>query len=283
MIIENEKSHWFVEDAVEGISTGFALQNKDLLHSEKSDWQLIEVYQTETFGKLLAFDGIIMLTQRDNFLYHEMISHPAILNHQNPENVVIIGGGDCGTIKEVLKHDEVKQVTQVEIDERVTRVCEEYFPELCSSNDDPRANFQFADGVEYIKQAEKNSIDIIIIDSTDPVDFAEGLFNEPFYKDCLAALKPGGIISQQSESPFVHQQIIREMHGKMLNAGLYHVQLLNFPQPCYPSGWWSVTIASADNTLMNVREFDHSERGLDTLYLNESTLAAARAAANFWT
>src|SRR5690606_27420445 len=144
-----------------------------------------------------VIDGCVMLTSRDNFLYHEMMSHPALFTHSNPRRVVVIGGGDCGTLREVLRHKEVEQAVQVEIDERVTRLAEQYFPELCESNHDPRAQLVFGDGIQYMKDCAPDSVDVVIVDSTDPVGPAEGLFNEAFYASCLRALRQGGLLVQQ--------------------------------------------------------------------------------------
>src|SRR5690606_11377001 len=155
-------------------------------------------------GRLMVIDGSIMLTQRDNFLYHEMMSHPALFTHPDPKRVVIIGGGDCGTLREVLKHASVESVVQIDIDERVTRLSERFFPELCSSNGDPRADLRFEDGIEWIKRAADGSIDVLIIDSTDPVGPAVGLFAVDFYRECCRALAANGVMVQQSESPLLH-------------------------------------------------------------------------------
>src|SRR5439155_10962993 len=120
------------------------------LHEEQSAYQRIEIYQTETFGKLMTLDGLVMVTDRDNFIYHEMMSHPALYSHPCPTRVLIIGGGDCGTLREVLKHPTVELAEQVELDERVTRVAERFFPDLCESNRDPRARLHFADGIAWV-------------------------------------------------------------------------------------------------------------------------------------
>ena len=193
---------WFTEP-MESTGTAFSLKGEKL-HEEQTPYQKIEIWKTETFGYLMTIDGCTMVSTRDNFLYHEMMSHPALNSHPNPETVVIVGGGDCGTLREVLKHPEVKSATQVEIDERVTRLSEQYFPELCDKNSDPRATLFFGDGIQWMKDAAPGSIDLIIIDSTDPVGPAEGLFGKKFYLDCIKALKPTGLLVQQSESPLLH-------------------------------------------------------------------------------
>ncbi|MBV1874368.1 MAG: polyamine aminopropyltransferase [Gammaproteobacteria bacterium] len=240
----NAENNSFFTEVFDSEGSSFGLSVKSLLHDKQSTYQRIEIFDTTHFGKLMVLDGCIMLTQRDNFIYHEMMSHPALFSHPQPENVVIIGGGDCGTLKEVLKHPEVKMALQVELDEEVTRVSERFFPELCEKNNDPRAHFYFGDGIRWIADAEPASLDLIIIDSTDPVGPAEGLFSVPFYRDCFNALKPNGIIVQQSESPIYHSRsIIAKMNTDLRTAGFSSPTLRTFPQPVYPSGWWSCTMA----------------------------------------
>jgi spermidine synthase len=175
-------------------------------------------------------------------LYHEMMSHLALFTHANPKHVASSAAA-CGTLREVLKHEGVRHALQVEIDERVTRLSEQYFPELCVSNDDPRAGFFFGDGIRWMQESEPGSVDVIIVDSTDPVGPAEGLFTQAFYRDCLRALGENGILVQQSESPLYHMHIINPMRKAIRAAGFVDVQTLFFPQATYPSGWWSATMA----------------------------------------
>jgi len=259
---------WFTE-IFQNEGTGFSLQIKKKCHEEQSKYQLLEIFETETFGHLMVIDSCVMLTERDNFLYHEMMSHPAIFTHPSPKNVVIIGGGDCGTLKEVLKHSDVQKVTQVDIDERVTRLSEQYFPELCTANNDPRAELLFADGIKWIKDAEAGSIDIIIIDSTDPVGPAEGLFAIDFYRDCFKALSSDGIVVQQSESPLLHSQsIIKKVHQDMKRVGFANTHTMPFPQPVYPTGWWSATMALKSGSVSSFRKEDIDRRRFTTEYYN---------------
>ncbi|MGD8926865.1 MAG: polyamine aminopropyltransferase, partial [Thioalkalispiraceae bacterium] len=206
--------------------------------------------------------------------YHEMMIHPALFSHPNPENVLIIGGGDCGTLKEVLKHKEVKKAHQVDIDERVTRLSEQYFPELCSSNSDPRAELHFADGIQWVKDAQPGDYDLIIVDSTDPVGPAEGLFNEAFYRSCQRVLGDTGILVQQSESPISHIKLLKAMRKAMHDAGFNYLHTLDFPQPLYPSGWWSATMAS-NMAFEEGRIEDIKNRDFETLYYNETKHRAA--------
>ncbi len=263
MTIKN--SNWFTEiDAKNGVA--WSLQIKEQLHSERTDYQQIDIYATIGFGNLMVIDGFVMLTSRDNFLYHEMMSHPALYTHPEPRRVVIIGGGDCGTLREVLKHHCVESVLQVEIDERVTRLSEQYFPELCESNIDPRVEFFFGDGIQWMQEADAGSVDLIIVDSTDPIGPAKGLFTEAFYRNCHHALGAHGLLVQQSESPLLHlENIIQPMHHAMRAAGFTDTASLHFPQPCYPSGWWTATLAGK-HSVQNFREIAPENMGFDTRY-----------------
>jgi spermidine synthase len=255
---------WFSE-ADDKTGTGFSLKLGKKLHEEQSEFQKIEIYQTETFGKLMVIDGCTMVSTRDNFLYHEMMAHAPLFTHPDPKRVVIIGGGDCGTLREVLKHPGVEYALQVDIDERVTRLSEEHFPELCASNDDSRAELYFGDGIAWMREAEAGSVDVVIVDSTDPIGPAEGLFNRAFYADVHRALSANGVMVQQSESPFLHLSIVKAMHDEMRAAGFADTRLLNFPQPLYPSGWWSSTHA-LKNPAQTPRYGDVDVNALETLY-----------------
>ena len=233
----------FTENCPEaGCSLGWDVHER--LERVESTCQIIEIYHTTHWGHLMVIDGCVMLTSRDNFLYHEMMSHPALLTHPDPKRVLIIGGGDCGTLSEVLRHDDVTSCVQVDIDEQVTRLSEKYFPELCARNDDPRAELRFADGLAHVRELPEGGVDVIIIDSTDPVGPAEGLFGPEFIADCRRALASPGVIVQQSESPLLHPHLIRGIRDNLAKAGFEHIRTLDFPQPCYPSGGWSATLGT---------------------------------------
>lgn len=272
--------NWFTEaDAATG--TALSLRLGEHVHSEQTPFQRIDIYRTDTFGYLMTIDGCTMVSTRDNFLYHEMLTHPALNAHPAPKRVVIVGGGDCGTLNEVLKHPEVASAVQVEIDERVTRLAEEYFPELCARNSDPRAELFFGDGIQWMKDVEENSVDLVIIDSTDPVGIAEGLFGRRFYDDVLRALAPDGLLIQQSESPLLHSDLIRDMHVAMREAGFAQTHLLHFPQPIYPSGWWSATMACVSPKPMEERLDERVIAKLETRYYNAAIHRAAFAMPNY--
>ncbi|MDH5230279.1 MAG: polyamine aminopropyltransferase [Gammaproteobacteria bacterium] len=272
----------YFSEVCEEAGSAFSLKVKQKLHEEQSDFQHIAIYETENFGNLMVIDGFVMLSQRDNFLYHEMMSHVVLFTHPEPKDVLIIGGGDCGTLKEVLKHDSVTSVLQIEIDERVTRLAEEYFPELCTSNNDSRADIRFIDGIQWVKDTVDNSYDIIIIDSTDPIGPAEGLFTEPFYKDCVRVLRDDGVLVQQSESPLLHMRILESMYRDFEGAGFNQVQTAFFPQMVYPSGWWSGTMASAQLPLKQFRQDDVKNKKFKTEYYNLEIHQAALAQPEFF-
>lgn len=274
-------NHWFSELCLES-GSAFSLKITEKLHEEQTPYQRIEIYATEHFGNLMVIDGFIMLSDKDNFIYHEMMSHPALFCHPNPQRVVIIGGGDCGTLQEVLKHQSVAQAWQVEIDERVTRLAEQYFPALCQANQDARARFLFDDGIQWVKNAEADSLDVIIVDSTDPIGPAEGLFTEAFYRDCARALGDQGVFVQQSESPLIHKRILVSMHQAMGAAGWAHTQTFFFPQCVYPTGWWSCTMASQRNLRQHFRENAAAAKPFSTEYYNAGIHHAALAMPEFF-
>lgn len=273
---------WYTEQWAEQ-GAAISLKIRDKVHDEQSAYQRIEIYETETFGTLMTLDGLVMVTDRDNFIYHEMMSHPALFTHPNPKRVLIIGGGDCGTLREVLKHPTLELAEQVELDERVTRIAEKFFPELCASNNDPRARLQFADGIEWVARAQPGSYDVIIVDSTDPVGPAAGLFSETFYRNCLRALGQDGVLAGQSESPLFHAELIRSVQRALRAAGFVEVASLHFPQCTYPSGWWSATIGSKTASPANFRRADAGSKAFATRYYNAAAHGAALALPEFLT
>ena len=255
---------WFTEVAAEE-GVALSLQGRRL-QVEQTPYQTVEIYETDSFGTMMVIDGCVMVTDRDSFIYHEMLAHPVLFAHPAPRRVLIIGGGACGTLREVLKHKDVESVVQVELDERVTRLAELHFPELTEANADPRAKFSFGDGIPWVRDAADESLDVIIIDSTDPVGPAEGLFSQGFYHECLRVLRADGLLVQQSESPFYYPETIVDMRRRLHAAGFMDVRTLTFPQPTYPSGWWSATMAKKDGRLNSFRRRDAEEKPFPTRY-----------------
>lgn len=250
------RSDWFIE-YFDPSNSCFGLKVVEKLHHEVSEYQTIEVYLTESFGHLLVLDGCTMLTERDHFIYHEMMTHPALLTHADPQQVAIIGGGDGGVMSEVVKHPGVRRVTQIELDERVSAVSEQFYPELTAVFHHPKAEMIFTDGFKWIQQMEDDALDVLIVDSTDPIGPAEVLFSTEFLRECRRVLKPEGILVQQSESPLIHgQSLLAPLHQGLRDLGMSSVKTLTFPQPIYPTGWWSSTLSSvqADLSLQRVMQ-----------------------------
>jgi len=272
---------WITEICEDG-GSAFALKGRDKVFEQQSPFQKVEVFDTETYGKLMLIDGCTMVSTRDNFLYHEMMSHPVLFTHRAPKRVAIIGGGDCGTLREVLKHPEVERAVQIDIDEVVTRAAELHFPELCESNNDPRAELLFIDGIQWMKDAAPGSLDVIIVDSTDPIGPGEVLFTPEFYDACHRALDDGGLVIQQSESPLIHLAILERMYRSLRVARFVDVRTLFFPQPIYPTGWWSATIGAKNTRLGDFREDDAANRPFATTYYNEAIHRAAFAQPEFF-
>lgn len=272
---------WFTERCAEA-GTAFSLAVTETLADERTAYQRIEVFETTHFGRLMVIDGFIMLSGRDNFIYHEMMAHPPLYAHAGPQRVAIIGGGDCGTLREVAKHAEVTEIVQVEIDGRVTALAEQFFPELCTANADPRVTLLFEDGIKWMAARAPESLDVIIVDSTDPLGPAEGLFGESFHRDCRRCLASGGLFVQQSESPLLHlETIIRPVHHSLRAAGFLDTLTYQFPQPVYPSGWWTATMASKDGLLTGFREEAVEEKPFETRYYNAAVHRGAMATPEF--
>lgn len=272
---------WITEICEES-GSAFSLKSRGRVFEEQSRFQKIEVFDTEHFGKLMLIDGFTMVSTRDNFLYHEMMSHPVLFTHRAPRRVAIIGGGDCGTLREVLKHPEVEKAVQIDIDEVVTRAAELHFPELCESNTDPRAELLFIDGIQWMRDAAPGSLDVVIVDSTDPIGPGEVLFTAEFYAACFRALADDGLIVQQSESPLIHTPILQRMYRSLQAAAFQDVRTLFFPQPIYPTGWWSATIGAKNSSLDDFRATDAAAKDFETRYYNADIHRAAFAQPEFF-
>lgn len=235
-------SYWHTD--YHSLHRGLCFEITDLLHTETSLYQKIEIVQTPAFGKVMLLDGVLMVTEADEFVYHESLAHPALFSHPAPSSVLIIGGGDCGTMSRVLQHPSVTRVLQVELDEMVTRVSRQFFPRLTAATADPRAELIFADGIKYVQETEE-TFDVILIDSTDPVGAAEGLFRKPFFADCRNALRPDGILCLQSESPWIEElrPIIRTVNQD-LKALFPIVHAYSAAIQTYQAGLWLFQLAS---------------------------------------
>ncbi|HAG22996.1 MAG: Spermidine synthase [Synergistales bacterium 53_16] len=231
---------WMTEYQTPNLRLG--LRTRSVLRNLQTPYQHLLVVDTEQYGKVLALDGAIQVTEKDEFTYHEMITHVALCSHPKPVEVLVIGGGDGGSIREILKHQSVKRAVLVDIDEEVIKASRDFFPSLSCSLDDPRVEVRPMDALEYIKN-QKGRFDVIIVDSTDPVDFAEGLFKEPFYRDVHGALRDDGMVVAQTESPFAEPILLRNSVSEMKKV-FPVVKVFWGAMPTYPTGMWTYTIGS---------------------------------------
>lgn len=231
---------WFTEKQTQHV--GITCTIRQTLHREKTPFQEIDVLDTEQFGRMLVLDGMIQTTIFDEFVYHEMLAHVPLYTHPAPRNVLIIGGGDGGTAREVLRHAEVEKVQLVEIDRRVVDVSRHFLPELACSFDDQKLEVLYEDGVKYLE--DKRSIyDVILVDAPEPVGQAARLFSYEFYKFIFQALKHDGLFVAQTESPFYNNDLISCVYRSI--SSIFPIAKLYLAVvPTYPSGLWSFTIGS---------------------------------------
>lgn len=224
---------------------GIAIKVKEVLFSQQSPFQKVEIIDSDsTLGKILTLDDLMMTTEGDEYFYHEMIAHIPMMSHKYPKSVLVIGGGDGGTVREVLKHNTVEKVVLCEIDGMVIDACKKYLPAIAGELGNPKVEVLVQDAIEYVKNKE-NEFDIILIDSTDPMGPGEGLFTEEFYTNVRKSLKKGGIIAAQSESPVVNKEEIKKMYT-LLKKVFPITSTYTSPIPTYPSGYWAWAFCSEE-------------------------------------
>jgi len=242
---EIKRNVWFT-DRDENIALSIRYTGK-IYFEKKSHIQNVRILESEAFGKMLTINNTFMCTERDEANYHEMIAHPAIFTHGRISNALIIGGGDGGTARELLRHNNMEEVTLVEIDKNVIDASREHLPTLSSSFNDPRLKILVADGIKYIEEQKAKSLDMIIVDSSDPVGQAEGLFTKDFYMNTYNTLKENGVLVIQGESPYFNTNVFIDTY-KILSEifGADNVKTILFHIPSYPSGTWSFHIAHKD-------------------------------------
>ncbi len=256
---------WFSEMHTPNVK--FSIRVDKQLYSGQSDFQRIDVFESPEFGRFLTLDGFMMLTEKDEFIYHEMITHIPMAVHPNVKNVLVIGAGDGGVIRELVRYDDIENIDMVEIDPLVVEVSKKYLPKTACSFDDPRVNLYFEDGLRYIRFCE-NKYDLIIVDSTDPFGPGEGLFTREFYGNCYKALKEDGILINQHESPFYDedaaacQRAHRNIVGTFPICRVYQAHI-----PTYPSGHWLFGFSSKKyHPLKDLNEKRWTDRGLKCRY-----------------
>jgi spermidine synthase len=226
-------------------NTGLTVGIKKQLFHEQTPFQLVEVFETDTWGNLMTIDGMVMLSEKDEFVYHEMMAHVAMFTHPNPKRVLIIGGGDGGTAREVLRHPSVEHVDMVEIDEAVVRASKLHMPEV-GDFDNPKLHVLYENGLTFVDGPD-SVYDVIIIDGSDPVGPAVDLFKKDFYEKCHRCLKPNGVLVSQTESPFVesYHDSIKSVFKACDELFPITKMFVTFI-PLYPTGMWSMLFASKE-------------------------------------
>jgi spermidine synthase len=272
-------SHLWVEEIFEEFY-GMRFKVEKVLFSGRSPFQTVDVVQTVGHGRMLLNDGLVMVTERDEHVYHDMISHVPLFVHPNPKRVLVIGGGDGGTAREVLRHKNVEQVVMVEIDSMVVDACREFIPQTASALNDPRLELIIGDGVQYVKGQHK-PFDVILVDSTDPIGPAQPLFGIDFYRDIYTLLSEDGIVVSQGESPFFHAEVQTSM-VKLLASIFPIIRSYNFSNLTYPGGLWSFSFAS--KKYHPLRDFDAARvaaSGLEFDYYNSGIHTGAFSLPSF--
>ncbi|MEF3169150.1 MAG: polyamine aminopropyltransferase [Deltaproteobacteria bacterium] len=233
---------WFTEKQTPHL--GLSLRVTKTLFTDASPYQTVEVIDTHEFGRVLLLDGVIMTTIRDEFIYHEMIVHPAMNTHPSPRDILVIGGGDGGAVREAVKYPDVRSVELCEIDEMVVETSKRFLPEIaCALTGEPRVRVVIQDGIRYVAE-RKGAYDVLIVDSTDPIGPAVGLFGTDFYCSCHQALRDDGILVAQTESPFLHSDFIAGILKGLRDAGFPIVKFYTGNVPTYPGGVWCWVMAS---------------------------------------
>ncbi len=241
--IKHSRNIWFTEKN-ENIALSLR-HSGERLYLHQSEFQKIEIFQTEAFGKILVLDGRIVCAEEDEYVYHEMIAHVPVFAHPNPRKILVIGGGDGGTIRELVKHDNLEQIDLVEIDIEVIKAAKKFLPKIASSFQDKKVNVHIGDGIEFVKRCKPNIYDLVIIDSDEPEGPGKGLFTEEFYQDVFNVLHSYGTLITQSESPRYNVEVFKdvyEIYFQLFGKSNVHCYLMYLPS--FPSGMWSFSYSS---------------------------------------
>ncbi len=233
---------WYTEEHTENVR--FGIKATEQIYSAQSPFQKIDFFKSKEFGTFFTLDGLMMVNEKDEFIYHDMITHVAMATNPNIKKALIIGGGDGGTARELTRYSHIEQIDMVEIDEMVVRACQKYLPLTASHLEDKRVNLFFEDGLKFI-DGKKNEYDLILVDSTDPIGPGEGLFSNEFYTNCFNALTENGILINQHESPYYekYSHEMKRAHNKIKN--IFPIsKVYQFHIPTYPSGHWLFGFAS---------------------------------------
>ncbi len=271
---------WYTEKWTDNVN--FSIKVHEHIYSGKSEFQTIDVFESPELGRFFTLDGLMMVNEKDEFVYHDMITHVAMASNPQIKSVLVIGGGDGGTVRELTRYDNIERIDMVEIDKLVVDVSREYFPITSSKLDDPRVSLFYEDGVAFVKD-KKEVYDLIIVDSTDPIGPGEGLFTVNFYNDCYEALSQDGILVNQSESPYFpnYAHEFKRSYGKT-NKVFPIVKIYQFHMPTYPSGHWLFGFASKSIDPVNNDKIEQwNDLGLKTKYYNTDIHKGAFMLPNF--
>ncbi|MEE8577437.1 MAG: polyamine aminopropyltransferase [candidate division Zixibacteria bacterium] len=260
--------------------SGLTLKIDRVIESTKSKFQRIDIIENKDFGKLLVLYGSLMVCDNDNNSYNEMIAHVPLFAHPAPKQVLIVGGGDCGALTEVVKHPEVEQCTMCEIDKAVVQISEKYFPHLTRGITDPRAKVIFEDGKTFVDRG-RNQFDVILLDLSDPIGPAADLFQKKFHQRVYEQLKDDGILVAQTESPFYNQNTVKTLYGNLRQI-FPIVRMYTCFMPIYPSGLWSFAFCSKKyDPLTDFDQERYDEFKLTTRYYNDEVHGASFALPEF--
>lgn len=258
---------WFSEPHTKNVKLSIKIDKQ--IYCGQSKYQRIDIFESPEFGKILVLDGYLMLTEKDEFIYHEMITHVPMAVHPNVKNVLVIGAGDGGTIRELTRYDSIEHIDMVEIDEMVVLACMEHLPQTAAKLSDPRINIIYTDGLKFVR-TQQDAYDLILVDSTDPFGPGEGLFTREFYGNCYKALKEDGILINQHESPFYGEDAksMQRAH-RNISASFPISKVYQFHLPTYPSGHWFFGFASKKyDPIADLKEEQWNDLGLQTKYYN---------------
>ena len=271
---------WFVENHSPNVQ--FSMKVIEHLYTGKSEFQKIDVLQTAEFGRVLTLDGLVMVTEKDEFIYHDMITHVPMATNPDIKKVLVIGAGDGGTIRELSKYDSIEHIDMVEIDEMVVDVCREFLPQTASKLDDPRVHLHFEDGLKFVR-SRNDEYDLIIVDSTDPFGPGEGLFTREFYGNCYKALNDDGILVNQHESPFYEEDALGMQRAHKRITGFFPVcKVYQLHIPTYPSGHWLFGFASKKfDPIKDLNADAWNQLGLQTKYYNTDIHVGSFALPNY--
>nr|GEY59772.1 spermine synthase-like [Tanacetum cinerariifolium] len=230
-----------------------SLEVEKILFKERSKYQEVLVFESATYGKVLVLDGILQLTERDEFAYQEMIAHLPLCSIKSPKNVLVVGGGDGGVLREVARHTSVELIDICEIDQMVIDVSKKFFPELAVGFEDPRVHLHVQDALEFIKNVPKGKYDAVIVDSSDPVGPAQELVERPFFEMIASALRPGGVLCNMAESMWLHTHLINDMISACRDVFKGSVHYAWASVPTYPSGVIGFILCSTEGPPVDFR------------------------------